>query len=436
MAEGTLTAAQVEQIFAEYNQDPDIHFDGTTRVGGAAGLATKYTEDQLRNILSQRLDDRTDDPDTRFFGLPGKPEMWQDGDTWYAVYYIPGTNTPLLYEVAGQSSLNSFFGEGYTPVYDRQVNGSIIAQAGGIIFGTTDNIPAADGDPWAGFLARMDRAAETQPWLNVPDVFQIHAAAWLEGREVEQWELEGTSWWQDLTDAQRKAFWLGARAPEEAASQFQDRKVALGTAFLQLGMTVDDSIVDFIAQKWESGDWSQSYANTQIAALAGGANSSFSMDAELRSIVDRSGTQVVGSQYKAQEVRDEYNRWLGPIFGAVNETEAQRWATKIREQGAVAQEELVRHLQQMRMAVLPEYTDPSMSYAEIAQPWLNYGTQIWGQQLDERSGLFLQLLRSNDATEAGKLLRQAGINENIGKVTQDLQVDAFGPDGSLRRAVR
>ncbi len=300
-----------------------------------------------------------------------------------------------------------------------------------MVFGSTDNIPATEGDPWAGFLQRMDRAAETQPWLTDPEVFAVHAGAWLEGREVEKWELEGTDWWQTQNATQRNWAWMVMRDPIEAADRLADRVLGLQATFLVLGMDVGSDVIAHLAKMEMTGEWTSAYVETQINAIAGGESSSYTLDASFSEM-----EMGQASTFRSQDVRDEFSRWLGPLFGKVTDAEANRWATKFREEGEVAEEELLQHLQKMRLAILPEYTDPSMSYAEIAQPWLNFGSEIWGQQLDETSDMFIELLRTNDATEAGKILRREGLAQNIGKVTQDMETDALGREGSLRRAAR
>jgi hypothetical protein len=225
------------------------------------------------------------------------------------------------------------------------------------------------------------------------------------------------------------------RDPTEAATRLADRELDISERFKALGMTVSDDVVKYMAEQQETGNWTQGYTDTQINALAGGENSSYDLDEGLSEVVNASG-EVAASGYKTQDVIDQFKRWLGPMFGQIDETEAAKWATRLREEGDVAQEELTRHLQQMRMAVLPEYTDPTMAYAEIAQPWLNYGTQIWGQQMDETSDIFIEMLRANDATEAKKLLRREGLNQGIGKVEQSFAAESLGQEGALRRAAR
>jgi hypothetical protein len=418
--DNNMTLDQLLDLNPDYKKNPNM-------VG--IGATIKLSDGDEGGGTDDTKKDYTDDKDTRFFGLPGEPEIWKKGDTWFAVYNIPGADIPILFEISSKEDLAAFFGED-TPIADRDVTDDIIQKSGGMVFGSTDNIPATEGDPWAGFLQRMDRAAETQPWLEDPDVFEVHAGAWLEGREVEKWELEGTDWWQEQNEAQRDWAWTVMRDPTEAARRMEDRTLGIGDSFRMLGMDVGDDVVNHIATRWETGEWSADYAETQISALAGGGASAYTLDASLQG----KWTGISGTTFGSQDVRDKFSQWLGPLFGKVTDIQANIWATKIREDGDVAQEELTRHLQQMRMAVLPEYTDPSMSYAEIAQPWLNFGTSIWGQQLDETSDMFIELLRTNDSTEAGKLLRREGLKQNIGKVETSRAQLALGPTGGVRKA--
>ena len=377
--------------------------------------------------------DYTDDQKTRYTGLPGKPEIWKKGKNWYAVYYIPGTEPPIpiIYKIPTWDEVKSFFG-GKTPVADRNVTDADIKASGGIMMGTTDNIPEEDGDPWAGFLERMDRAAETQPWLEDPEVFALHASAWLEGREVEQWELEGTSWWQSQNERQRDWAWTVMRDPEEAKTRMEDRNSAVALALAELGIVLDEKVVSYIASQVEMGHWSVAKGLEQINAIAGGSNSRYELDTGLADVIG--GATVASSTMGTQNVIDLYLEWLGPAMGQVSEAEAAKWATKIRELGDVAREELIAQLKQSRLALFPEYTDESMTYRQIAAPWKNFASNIWGQTIDESSDMFLQILRANDSGEAGKILRREGLDQGISKVGQTMKLDALGPEGSVRRA--
>ncbi len=392
-------------------------------------------EEETKAATDKEKTDYTDDAKTRFTGLPGKPEIWKKGNTWYAVYFIPGTEppVPIIYQIPTFDDVESFFDQ-KTPVADRIVTDADIKATGGMVMGSTDNIPEEDGDPWAGFLERMDRAAETQPWLSDPEVFAIHASAWLEGREVQQWELEGTTFWQKNNKRERDWMWTVMRDPEEAARRMEARQFLVAETLAELGLVLDSRIVDYIADQVEMGHWDEAKGLRQIAAIAGGSNSSYDLDVGLVAFMDETGTEAPTSTFGTQNVIDLYTEWLGPAMGQVSEADAAKWATKIREHGDVAREELVAHLKQSRLALFPTYTDESMSYAEIAAPWKNFATRIWGQSVDESSPMFLEILAANDAGEAGKILRREGLKEDVSQVTQDMATDALGPQGSLRRA--
>jgi peptidoglycan hydrolase-like protein with peptidoglycan-binding domain len=116
--------------------------------------------------------DATDDPNTRFVGLPGHPKVWRDSKTGdvYIVYTVDNLKppVPLLWKVPSEADLKVFFGN--KPItYDRTLTTQQIISAGGVIWGSTDQILAFEGHPWAGFHERMERAMETQPWLRDPE---------------------------------------------------------------------------------------------------------------------------------------------------------------------------------------------------------------------------------------------------------------------------
>ncbi len=82
----------------------------------------------------------------------------------------------------------------------------------------------------------------------------------------------------------------------------------------------------------------------------------------------------------------------------------------------------------------PEYTDPELTYQDIASPWRGFGSQIWGQQMDETSDVFQQLIKMNDTVEGGKLLRKEGMSRGIGAVEQSAMSGLFDQTSGVRQA--
>ena len=392
--------------------------------------------------LSTRIDpvggpDHTTSEDTRFNGLPGTPEIWHEEDTGkvYAVYYVPNSNPPipLLYHVPNEEDLESFFGDSKV-AYDRNISTKDIDSFGSIRWGTTDDIPATEGDPWVGFVDKFDRAKETQPWLNDPEVFATFTAAWLEGREPEQWELESTDWWQDHSESQREWMWLSARNPAEAAQVKLDNYTKTYNAFVELGISNPSTgLVEYMSNEFTKGDWTSTYLANQIDAIYN-PDMADAVDGDLAKFMTGSNIDIGDPALGTSDVKAMWDKWLGPAYPPT-EDQINTWSARIRKGGAGAQDQLTEHLRSQRMAMYPEYADSSLSYDDIASPWRGFATNSWGTTMDETSDTFQQLVKLNDTVEGGKLLRKEGMRQGIGQVQESAAAGLFSQTSGIRRAV-
>ena len=357
---------------------------------------------------------------TRFNGLPGHPEIWKDTTTGeiYVVYEVPGTDPPIpiMFTVPTKDDLQSFFGDGKDIVFDRKFSTDQILSVGGIVFGSSNTIPEKDGDAWAGFMERMERAMEVQPWLQDPEVFAIFAGAWLEGRPVEEWELQTTDWWQSHNAAERQWMLLNASDPSTAAQVAQDNSLAVAQQAQTLGVHMSQGTIDWVANQLTTGHWSQAFLNEQLMSLAAGST----LDTEFQSYLEETGEVVDPSQLAENQVRDLYEEWLGPTRIPRPEL-LTRWADKWRRAPEATRDELTNKLRQQRLALLPEYEDETLSYQDIAANWRGTVARAWGELPDESDPFFLKVLRANDSQVAENLLRREGIKRGNNQVMNDLQ---------------
>lgn len=365
-----------------------------------------------------KLTDYTDAETTRFNGLPGQPEVWKVDGRAYVVYFAPTEPpVPLLFSVPSEEDLSSFFGD-QDPKYDKVIRLADAEQSGAIVFGSTDTIPTTEGDPWAGFVERMERAREVQPWLEDPEVFAIVSGAWLEGRAPEQWEFESTEWWQTHNEAQREWMWMSMRDPESAARFAEDNQVTVYELFRSIGIDdPDDGLVRYLADQFTQGNWSKQRLEEQVAAITGD-DAYIPIDAGLSDFMATGGITVADPTLGRQAVRDLFTRWLGPAYPP-SEAQIDEWSAKIRRDQAAGTASLTEMLRAQRKALYPEYDDENLTYEDMAAPWRGFTASIWGQQPDETDSLFQQVVRMNDSYEASKLLRKEGLARNIGKVRQD-----------------
>ena len=77
---------------------------------------------------------------------------------------------------------------------------------------------------------------------------------------------------------------------------------------------------------------------------------------------------------------------------------------------------LINSLKQSRLAAFSNYTNPELTYEDIARPWRNLTTSVWGQNADETQGWWQEMVKSNDYTTAQATLRERGLENNIAQV--------------------
>jgi hypothetical protein len=383
--------------------------------------------------------DEAGDREATYAGIPGDPEVWYNTNTgaWYAVYYAPGDFDPpiaILWRVKDDETLKAITGFDSTDTgqADKKVTNADLEATGSVLFGTTDEIPEADGDPWTGFKERMERASKTQPWLNDPEVYAIIGAAYIEGRELQEWELDDTEWSRSRNAAQKtwqKMYWSD---PATAEQKLMDDQTQVRAMFETIGAAGNDpALIEFMAQQYSIGNWSDRQLAAQVEAVTSGWGE---VDESLKSWLTDNDVVGVGTIDKTDEIRATFNRWLGPAYPPTD-AQVREWATKLRN-NASADEELTAALKAQRMSLYPEYANENLTYEDIASPWRSVVQQMWGETADETGSMFQDIVRMNDLTQAQRTLRQVGLDEGNNKVVQAaaLSVNA-ATGGSVRRAI-
>ena len=357
----------------------------------------------------------------------GNAEVWYDSTAgaWYLAYQVPGTDVPLLYSATSQQ-LNALFPDGNIKA-DRTVTTQLIQQMGGIFAGTAED---PYGNPYGSFIEQLEREAAIRPWLNDPDILAIMFEAALEGRSVSDAELMQTEWWRTHNEAQRAWMTLMESDPMTAMQTLEQAKVSTRNLLIQAGMAnPPQSVIDKLAGERVTGNWTDGYYRNQILAISD-PSSGISIDAGLQSVIG--GQNLDTTQQFENTVRTLAAEWLGPVYGSWDDNQIRQWAGRFRNDPD-AETQLVEMLRGQRMALFPEYTNEQLRYVDIAGPWKNMIQNVWGQTADETDQVFQQLLRMNDYSEAGKLLRREGLKRGIGTVTQSIQSAAAETGGQVRR---
>jgi hypothetical protein len=127
--------------------------------------------------------------------LPAGGEIWSVDGVLYAVYYVPETDVPLLYEFT-----TGF--EGLEP--SRTLTQQEIDRMGGVRWGIAAELSGELGEShWDIFMSQLERQSQTKPWLVEPGALAWVVDAWLRGDAP----IEGvTQWEQSLNKDQRD--WL------------------------------------------------------------------------------------------------------------------------------------------------------------------------------------------------------------------------------------
>lgn len=363
-----------------------------------------------------------------------KAEVWRNTATnkSYIVYYVPGTDIPMLYE-ASEKELQAIFGPGRTIKYDFQGSTKEFNKTGAMEWGSVKELSNQTDNPFDSWAAAVDAQAEVRPWLRDDEVLSLIASALLEGRTVSEAEFQQTEWWQSHNQAQRQWLLTFEADPSTAKQMMSDARLTVADQLSAYGWgEAPADVINYIADQWITGNWSQTFANAQIKAMTD-PYSKIKLDAGLSK---KLGQRTPGvDDRETERVRNLVNTWLGPTYGNWKDDQIGRWASRLRNDGD-AEEELVATLRKQRLSLFPEYDNESLTYEDIAAPWRNFWSQEWGQSADETDKLFTKVVRMNDVNEAGKLLRSEGLKREVGKVTQDFQtsmMEAFG--GQVRGAV-
>lgn len=367
--------------------------------------------------------------------IPGKPEVWKVGATTYLVYIVEwpyGDPIPIAWAVPAGTDLQSLFGPGRTITYDRTVSAADFESYGVIDFGLTTELANFSEDPFETWAKDFEVEASVRPWLRDPEVASLVIGALLEGRAMTDAEFQTTEWWRTHNDAQRQWALLSESDPATAQQLLEDNRILLLDQLESHGVSgVPESVAQWLADQLTMGNWSQTYLLNQVEAIAD-PYSGIAIDPELTARLE--GVSLDTTMEREGQVAALVDEWLGPVFGAWDDDQIAKWAGVLRN-SPDGTDQLMDYLQSQRLAVLPGYEDPSLTYDAIAQPWRGFWMNMWGRTADETDDLFLKVLSLNDATEAGKLLRREGLTRGVEKVSNSLRTDLELAFPTVRRAV-
>ena len=377
----------------------------------------------------------------QFNNIPeGALLVQSDADKLYLMYEVPGQGTLfqgrpiwIFYEVKD----NDLYEAGIlTADAPYEINMMLTEeQIDGFVYGgNTADLPGNDPrtgrapHPFTSFVENVSTQAQIAPWILDVDSVKLLAEAALEGREVTEAEWRMTNWYQTHSEAEREWQRLYYADPTTAQNTVNDYKIQVSRALQAAGVTggfdpetgmeraVPDALAGWIASKWVSGQWTESYTTEQLALFADPFRSGV-RDVELGNYIATAG--VDGLERTAEQedrVRQLYTQWLGPVFGKLTDQEVAQQAGRIRNDPDFEQA-LIEQLKNNRLALFPQYTNPELTYNDIATPWRNLTTSVWGKAADETQSWWQDMVASNNFTEGTATLRSKGLEQNVDQVT-------------------
>jgi len=411
--------SQRESVVGVGNTDYDKKDYSNVGVDGEVVVEEEVTEEIDRTAATEFAE-----------GIPNGGEIVKAGDKYYILYKIPNTALSLSYE-ATENDIEGLYPLNFDEQSFREVSEEDIALTvpfGNIAELYDPELLQSGLTPWEGFVGYLDKEAELRPWLEDEEMVFLLAEATLEGRVVTDAEWKTTNWWRTSTQGQRD--WLLVsqgkpldELPADAKSKLRDDKIAIRDALLEAEISnPSNELVNWISYKLTTGGWTPAYTINQIDLLSNDGD----IDEDLSSFISGDGITIEGTRAGETKVENIYTEILGPVFGQMNDQLRSIEANKLRNDPNY-EFKLREKLIGQKKSLFPQYAE-NATYEEFATPWSNFINNEWGEQVDQSSVQFQEVLKLNNSVEASKYLTQQGLDLGKSKVVNEaLQgLKAFG----------
>ena len=362
-----------------------------------------------------------------FVNIPTNALLFSVDNDLFIAYEVPGLGT--LYEgssmyLAYEVPNNNLVDAGILPPGMAEPTANLILPKTlfdkiAVVTGNTDQLTADIDNPFASFVETISEQAQVAPWITDPEMLELIAEAAVEGRTVSDAEWQTTNWYQTHSEPEREWLRTFYADPSTAAQTITDGQIAVGNALQAAGVSnAPEALVNWIADKFVTGQWTQNYTTEQISLFAD-PYAEGKRDTDFESYLTSTAiTGVDRTSQREAEVRQLYSQYLGPVLGKITDGEAAEIAGKLRNDPDY-RDQLVAGLKQSRLAAFSAYTNPELTYEDIARPWRNLTASVWGQTADETQGWWQDMIKTNDFAQAEETLRTKGLELDITQVTQD-----------------
>jgi hypothetical protein len=250
----------------------------------------------------------------------------------------------------------------------------------------------------------------------------------VENRMLTEAEIASTSWYSTHSEGERQWMLIQHSDPMTAQNNIDDGRISARNLLQQSGVTdPDDQLVDFMADKLTMGQWTKQKLDQQILIMSDPYYKDEPLDTEFRNFISDNDISYTHTSDMENEVRSQVQRWLGTNFGNWSNEQVSEWAGKLRNDPNSA-EALVDTLKTQREALFPGY-DREADYETIASPWKTMMRNVWGEVPNDSDQTLQNIIRLNDAGEAGKLLTSEGLkrgNDNVVNSVQSALINSFG----------
>ena len=356
------------------------------------------------------------------YAVPGAGELYQ------------GSTLFMFYEVKDNDPVEAGF---VTPGQDWFVNAKFSfddLDLMGVIAGNSADLPGNDPvtgkapHPFTSFAENLATEAQIAPWILDPDSVALIAEAALEGREVTEAEWFSTNWYKTRNESERSWLREYTKDPLTAKQKANDYKLQVAAALKASGVSggydsetnqelgAPDALSSYIANKWVSGQWSESYTTEQLALFADPFRTGV-RDQDFTDWIDTAGVGGLNRTAEQEDrIRNLYTQWLGPVFGQLTDSELAEKAGRLRNNPDY-EAALIENLKTSRLALFPKYTNTELTYDDIVAPWRGMTRQVWGKEADETEGWWQDMVATNDYEAGQTTLREKGLEQNIGQVT-------------------
>ncbi len=359
--------------------------------------------------------------------IPVGAEVWDVEGTLYLAYAVPGAGDLytgstiwMAYDVVGNDLFEAgLLTEGFEYKGPNGSPSKSWFDKTAILSGNTNQLIGMDSDPFASFVETYKEEALLRPWLLDNQFIELQAEAALEDRDISEAEWRATTWYQTHNQAERDWMDIELSDPAEAQRQRDDLELYYKNQLQGLGVSnVPDGLIQWVSSKNITGTWSDLKTAEQLQLFADPYKTG-ERDTEMLNLISTSGFgDVDRTAAREKEVVELYRKWLGPSLGSLTQDEVASIAGRLRDDPDY-EDALVNSLKQSRLAAFSNYTNPELTYEDIARPWRNLTTSVWGQTADETQGWWQEMVKSNDYSTAQTTLREKGLEQNINQVSVD-----------------